>query len=376
MPGHYVFVRCWVGFTDAFPFEEFNCLPDSQIVDAIESYALDWLRKNKAAAREEIRRRKTEKMGLLAALERRARHALPGGPARRSVGFSGHGGTTSSIWRPGIGLVPLDQPYSRKRRPRPSLGVRVAQLVGWAHVRSESFGNPSPSSRIFATTSVEDRGDAEQIARALQMRHGDSGLGKQLVLRFGVVPASDLSPAEQLNAELFVENIRAGESVDADENIENIARLIVPDAAEFEAKLKKIRARAETIGNGSDKHSREPDGDATGDSPPPEDPDAKKLAPSRVKAAAVYEWGINTIDDADNMILRDLHHAILEKLDDFVGAAHLGAGELEKLQELRDSLPHDPDTFRKYLNEVGIKRYNTQGERIRRISHFKRRNDI
>ncbi len=230
MPGHYVFVRCWVGFTNAFPFKRFNCLPDLQIVDAIERYARDWLRKNKPAVREEIRRQKTK---LLAAAKHRARSAIPvPGRAARPT------------WKAGIGSVSVDP---RMRGPKPSLGVRVAQLVGWAHVPSKSFGDPSPSPRIFLTSLVEDLGDAEQIACALQTDCRDSGLGEQLVLHFGVVPVSDFSPAEEARAKLFVKEIRAGKTFGARWDI---GRLLEPIAAQIEAEVKEIRARDERIGEG------------------------------------------------------------------------------------------------------------------------------
>ena len=101
----------------------------------------------------------------------------------------------------------------------------------------------------------------------------------------------------------------------------------------------------------------------------------KDLPPSRLKAAAVYEWAIETIDGADKMPLRDLHAAILEELDATIAAKPPGAGEVEKLQELRDSLPDNSETFGKYLRDAGIKKYNANGERAKRISHFRRQSE-
>ena len=108
----------------------------------------------------------------------------------------------------------------------------------------------------------------------------------------------------------------------------------------------------------------------------PAEPAEAKLSPSRVKARAVYEWAIETIQGADRMTLGELFPLILEKLDTTIAATPPGSGELEKLQELRDSLPERADTFGKYLRDAGITRYNTTGERIRRISHFQRRDEI
>lgn len=103
--------------------------------------------------------------------------------------------------------------------------------------------------------------------------------------------------------------------------------------------------------------------------------DRSNLPPSRLKAAAVYEWAIETIEGADKIPLRDLFPQILNKLDSTIAAKPPGAGEVEKLQQLRDSLPPNSEAFGKYLRDAGIKRYNTQGERIRRMSHFKRQDE-
>jgi len=108
----------------------------------------------------------------------------------------------------------------------------------------------------------------------------------------------------------------------------------------------------------------------------PEPVDRRKLSPSRVKAAAVYEWAIEVIPGADKMPMRDLLPSIWEKLDAAISAAPPGAGEVERLQELRDSLPGNSATFAKYLRDAGIRRYPTAGERVQRTSHFKRKNQL
>ncbi len=108
----------------------------------------------------------------------------------------------------------------------------------------------------------------------------------------------------------------------------------------------------------------------------PERADSDDLPPSRVKARAVYEWALNYIPTADKMPIRDLLPAIYEKLDVAITRQPPGAAEAEKLQELRDSLPDIPETFGKYLRDAGIRRYNAKGERIQRISHFNRRDQL
>ena len=102
----------------------------------------------------------------------------------------------------------------------------------------------------------------------------------------------------------------------------------------------------------------------------------RELPPSRTKAAAVYEWALAEVPGADDMILRELYAAILDRLDGLIARAHPETEDAEKLQKLRDSLPKNAETFGKYLREAGIKRYNTKGERIRRMSHFKGRDQV
>jgi len=116
-----------------------------------------------------------------------------------------------------------------------------------------------------------------------------------------------------------------------------------------------------------------PEGDRSTHSEPER---SKKLAPSRLRAAAVYEWAVESIPGADDMPIRELYTAIHKRLEATIAAAPPHGSELEKLQELLNALPDNSETFGKYLREAGIKRYTTQGERARRISHFGRRNQI
>ena len=104
-------------------------------------------------------------------------------------------------------------------------------------------------------------------------------------------------------------------------------------------------------------------------------PERKELPACVSRARAVYEWGLSVIPVSDDMTVQEIHAAILEKLDCTIAETPSGAGELEKLQELRDSLPDNGDTFGRYLRKAGIKRYNTRGDRIRKISHFRRRDE-
>src|SRR5262249_23516963 len=42
MPGHVVFVRFFLGYSDAFPFDRFLHLPDRHLDDAVEAFRKEW----------------------------------------------------------------------------------------------------------------------------------------------------------------------------------------------------------------------------------------------------------------------------------------------------------------------------------------------
>ncbi len=83
-----------------------------------------------------------------------------------------------------------------------------------------------------------------------------------------------------------------------------------------------------------------------------------KRSPSRLKAAAVYDWAIKNIPGADEMTVQQLFDAIREHPD--------------MQDHWLAQRPSNAETFGKYLRDAGIKRYNSTGERVRRISHFRR----
>ena len=72
----------------------------------------------------------------------------------------------------------------------------------------------------------------------------------------------------------------------------------------------------------------------------------RKLAPSRMKAKAAYEWAMSKIPGAENMTITELWAAI----DSHPSAAS-------------DCIGPNPTTFGKYLRDAGVKRYDTRGNR-------------
>ena len=44
MAEYFVFFRCWPGFSDPFPIEQFNGLPDEEVGPALKSFAQEQLK--------------------------------------------------------------------------------------------------------------------------------------------------------------------------------------------------------------------------------------------------------------------------------------------------------------------------------------------
>ncbi len=60
MPEFYVYFRCWRGFTDAFPFEQFATLPDDEIERAVTESAKEWEKANRGRMHAQQKREITE----------------------------------------------------------------------------------------------------------------------------------------------------------------------------------------------------------------------------------------------------------------------------------------------------------------------------
>lgn len=99
--------------------------------------------------------------------------------------------------------------------------------------------------------------------------------------------------------------------------------------------------------------------------PPPDTEEADEgtgLSPSRTMAAAVYDYAVGVIPGAAKMTRSELFDAIHLRLESEIAKPY--GNETEKLQELRDSLPSNAETFGKYLRDAGIKKYNSRGDRV------------
>ena len=70
---------------------------------------------------------------------------------------------------------------------------------------------------------------------------------------------------------------------------------------------------------------------------------------------------MDVIQGAKDMSRADLFEAIKNRLDMEIAKAQ--GAQVEKLIELRDSLPDKQETFAKYLREAGVKKYGARSGR-------------
>lgn len=223
---HYISARCWLHFSDAFPgFEKFDHVRDIELVDELDRYALDWLRKNKAVMKQRLRDRKAKRR---TALKKRSRLIIARPEPRpieqlvSSTSKTGSAPPPAPVYEPG-------RPVRSKRRQRGSLGCRIAYRAGWITTELPKFGSLSPSHKMFLLWTEEGGSErADSIIAAMQCRLPDTEIGKQLrelQLRFGRVPASDIDDSEQVRIRLQIKSLSAEGSRHPDEAIHwNIAK--------------------------------------------------------------------------------------------------------------------------------------------------------
>jgi len=101
--------------------------------------------------------------------------------------------------------------------------------------------------------------------------------------------------------------------------------------------------------------------------------DHEDLSPSRLMAAALYEWAMECIPGAERMTRTELYNAIKTRLEIEESKAY--GREAERLAELYKKMPPNAETFGKYLRDAGIKVYDSRGNRHPTRS-IRRRNQI
>jgi len=83
MAAYYVFVRCWPGFTEPFPFEQFNSLTEEELGPALEAFAREQLRAH--GVRAQIKQRvKQRRRNRVSALVKQSKRLLGPSPQPKS----------------------------------------------------------------------------------------------------------------------------------------------------------------------------------------------------------------------------------------------------------------------------------------------------
>ncbi len=206
MPGFYLYFRCWPGFTDHFPFEKFNGLPDSEIQEALDKFARHWKTKNQAKldARKEVRR-------------------------RRDLG------------QPMIPTQGQTNAVSKSTRQRLPLIYEIGPLAGW--ITSPTIVDAiAPIPREFFLR-IDGKEVAAQVVEVMQERMSQAAL----VPRFGYVPEDDLEITERVSIELAIDDVQQGIGAGP---LSSRERIIAIAAKRVTEKLELIKTRAERTGDG------------------------------------------------------------------------------------------------------------------------------
>lgn len=198
MQQFYVFCRTWVGFRDAFPFERFNSVPDSEIFKAIDAHALEWLRDHRAAVKNHIREQKRKVLQDLAnrpTLIMRAQPSLSG-----------------------LQGMNLDRGYSRcqvfeaiRGDRNDSVSVKLARIAGWANPVEAAFGGLSPSRMLLLAETDKEAGEA--VIDVLIDRFEEPEYAV-LGLRFGMIPVHTLDLGQRGVLERQFDDSLRGERTD------------------------------------------------------------------------------------------------------------------------------------------------------------------
>lgn len=206
MPGFYLYFRCWPGFTDRFPFDKFNGLPDTEIQGALDKFARHWITKNQAKldAREEVHR-------------------------RRDLG------------QPMTPTKGRKNAASERTRRRVPLIYEIGSLAGWIATPA-ILDTEAPIPREFFLR-IDGEEDAAQIVEVLQDRMGQS----VLVPCFGYVPEDDLEITERVSIELAIDDVQHGIGAGP---LSSRERMIAAAAKRVTEKLELIKTRTERNGEG------------------------------------------------------------------------------------------------------------------------------
>ncbi len=410
MPEFLIFVRCWKGFGDDFPFERFDDVPDEAIADQLEMFCcgqlwtrevMNRIRERRRARKAAVARRRRQMMHPpnLPETEGRSRSADARTPHAKIMAAQNERADLKARSRKGelcildplTGMqrrwVHVDRHTGERRytlRPQdpdaPSLGCRIAYSAGWLKGLLTRFGGLSPSRRLFVG-GADAPVQADDLTRLFAMwngpEYGDLPLYQG---RFEVVPAHKMLAVDQANHRLSLRSLLSRDPTCLVEAVQKRVAGILPEVLEAlqtaqpgtpppaepgedepagGAKATENQGAGERpLGNGdSARTARKPKGPGTIGTAAADGNVGRvrkrmndaDLPPSRLKAKAAYDWAMQEIDGAEGMTIAELHDAIMNHPQ----------GPIE-------CIPDNAATFGVYLREAGVKQYGKGGRQISR----------
>jgi len=206
MAGYYVFFRCWPGFTEAFPFDRFNALPDDKVADALNSFAQEQLRLPEVRERvkKEARRRRRRFIEAIKAQSRRR----TGGPA---LGGAAHGITQQKLVQTRWGAV-----RHSERRTDP-LVCRLGAYLGWWRRDRRIIGEDVGFPAVWFWTSDSQEFVTQLVAELDRLRNLDYDaheLEYYTNPRFGWIATDGLEPGKCASIQRCINSIQNGREPD------------------------------------------------------------------------------------------------------------------------------------------------------------------
>jgi len=212
MAGYFLFFRCWPGFTEPFPFERFNALPDDELGSALNFFAREQLRlpEVRAGIKQEAKRRRQK---LLAGIRRQSRRRMGGGPV------------------PGAGRrIPKREwywPRIRGADRTDPLTCRLGAYLGWWHSGIVGLSGPvvpriwfhETRSREFAEQLVVELNARSKLAKLTTLTKRDFDtheLEYHANLRPGFISAEGLSDGQRASIRRCIQAIQEGRNPDVE----------------------------------------------------------------------------------------------------------------------------------------------------------------
>jgi hypothetical protein len=189
MSGFFVYFRCWPDFSDSFPFEKFNGLPDDDLQSALNEFAEDWLRKSKAEVRQSWLAKRQKRTQAIK--QRASQFSNPPNGAPTT-----HGRRTT-----------------RRPRRRPPFFARVGRYAGWLRkipiVFEDQIVGPKTWFYVAESRELTDL-IVSTLANQRSLDYEDHDAEHLLNPRYGIVPADDYNTAEATAIRWSIDKLSAG----------------------------------------------------------------------------------------------------------------------------------------------------------------------